>query len=338
MTFARFPIGMLLPRARIAVASQIAGLRSALEARGLVGLRWVDPTAIDVAELSDCEVLVGEPSLCAPLVDKMPRLKWMQSTFAGCNPLLDVSKRDYVVTRCAGFFGPDMAEYAAGHVLALEREFRVQAERQERAEWVGARQGGGNYRRLPTLTLGVLGLGDIGTVVARTFSQGFGMTVLGCKRRPASSDGSDAAGVAGVRTIYPIEELGDFLSRCDYIVSVLPSTPATRGLLDGEVLAACAPKKATLLNVGRGDLLSEATILRALEQGWLRHYVGDVFVPEPLPPTSALWAHPHVTVTAHVSAVTQPSDVVDVLTDNLARYEEGGAEALRFVFDWESGY
>ena len=122
------------------------------------------------------------------------------------------------------------------------------------------------------------------------------------------------------------------------VVSELASTPATRGLLDGEVLAACAPKKATLLNVGRGDLLSEATILRALEQGWLRHSVGDVFVPEPLPPTSALWAHPHVTVTAHVSAVTQPSDVVDVLTDNLARYEEGGAEALRFVFDWESGY
>ncbi len=86
--------------------------------------------------------------------------------------------------------------------------------------------------------------------------------------------------------------------RCDYVVSVLPSTPATRGLLDGEALAPCRARRATLINVGRGDLLSEATILHALERGWLRHFVGDVFVPEPLPASSALWAHPQVPDTA----------------------------------------
>ncbi len=205
---------MPLPRASIAIVSQIAGLRSALEARGLVGLRWIDANAVSVAELAECEVLVGEPSLCAPLVAKMPRLKWMQSTFAGCNQLLDVPKRDYVVTRCAGFFGPDMAEYAAGHILALERDLRTQAERQQRAEWVGAREGGGSYRRLPTLTLGVLGLGDIGMSIARTFRHGFGMTVLGCRRRPEMGDKGEAAAAAGVHAVYPIEQLGDFLGQC----------------------------------------------------------------------------------------------------------------------------
>ncbi len=77
---------------------------------------------------------------------------------------------------------------------------------------------------------------------------------------------------------------------------------------------------------------------RRLPQGWLSHYVGDVFVPEPLPASSPLWAHPGVTVTPHVSAVTQPSDVADAFAENLARFEQGGVAALHHSFDWESGY
>lgn len=87
---------------------------------------------------------------------------------------------------------------------------------------------------------------------------------------------SDRDREAGVRAVFGIDELETFLSRCDYIVAVVPSTPATRGLLDGDVLKACTPRQPTLINVGRGDLLSESTIVRALDQGWLRHYVGDV--------------------------------------------------------------
>ena len=84
--------------------------------------------------------------------------------------------------------------------------------------------------------------------------------------------------------------------------------------------------------------MSEGTILDALDRGWIQHYVGDVFVPEPLPATSKLWSHPQVTITPHVAAVTQPSDVVDVFAQNLARYEEGGAGSVEHVFDWTLGY
>ena len=75
-----------------------------------------------------------------------------------------------------------------------------------------------------------------------------------------------------------------------------------------------------------------------LDRGWLSHFVGDVFAPEPLAPASALWHHPRVTVTPHNSAVTQPEDVAAAFADNLARYEEGGVPALQHVFDWEAGY
>lgn len=328
--------------------SRVAGLREAFEARALTGawLQWHDATTADESalrqSLATCEVLIGEPAECAPLVEHCPKLAWLQSTFAGCNPLLKTSRRDYVATRLAGCFGPDMSEYTALHVLALERKYDEQRDNQRRGAWVaardatGVRQGGADYRRLSSLTLGVLGLGDIGTCIAGTLHHGLRMRVVGW-RRDASPRASDAS--AGVSHVFGgLAELPSFLAQSDYIVSVLPSTPDTAGLLDGDALAPCAARSAALINVGRGDLLSPEAIVRALDAGWLRHYVGDVFAPEPLAAGSPLWAHPKVTVTPHNSAVTAPEDVAGAFADNLARYESGGAAALRHVFDWGSGY
>lgn len=323
------------------VISKVAGLREAFAQRGLTGswLEWT--TAPSAADLAKCEVLVGEPAVIAPMLEGCSSLRWVQSTFAGCNQLLDQPRRDFVTTRLAGSFGPDMAEYTMLHILAQERRYTYQLELQRQKQWLAARgeegtQGGAAYRRLGSLTLGVLGLGDIGSRIAASAHHGFGMRVVGW-RRDGAPRASDTA--AGVSQVYGgTSTLSEFLAQADYYVSVMPSTPATRGLLDGDALAPCAARKPALINVGRGDLLTEATILTALERGWLSHFVGDVFAPEPLPTTSALWAHEHVTVTPHNSAVTQPSDVVDAFATNLERYEAGGVEALTHVFDWEAGY
>lgn len=293
--------------------------------------------------LAGCDVLVGEPALCGPIVDQCSNLMWFQSTFAGCNQLLTASaRRDYTVTRLAGCFGPDMAEYTMLHILAQERAYLAQSEAQQQRAWHdtrGENQGpGSGYRRLPSLTLGVIGLGDIGTEIARVATQGLRMRVVGCRRdsKPRLSDTE-----AGVAKVFGLDELSAFLGSADYLVSVLPSTPATRGLLDGGVLESCAarqPIAPTLINVGRGDLLTEGTILTALDRGWLSHFVGDVFTPEPLPEESPLWGHPRVTITPHNSAVTKPEDVVAAFESNLMRYEAGGVSSLKNVFNWEAGY
>ena len=114
------------------VISKIAGLSEAFTARGLTGewIRWVaEPTR---EALADCEVLVGEPAAVAPMLENCgPELKWVQSTFAGCNPLLDQPRKDFTVTRLAGCFGPDMAEYCMLHILALERQYDLQRELQK---------------------------------------------------------------------------------------------------------------------------------------------------------------------------------------------------------------
>jgi len=338
----------MMRRPVVCVVSRIAGLQESFVAPAFssVSIDW-HTGSLDTPEaltaLSRCEVLVGEPAVCGPVVDQCPNLKWLQSTFAGCNQLLtDSTRRDYTATRLAGCFGPDMAEYCMLHILAQERHFCALRDLQQRSLWEGARSTTGpglsstsTYRRLPTLTLGVLGLGDIGSEISRMAAIGHRMRVVGC-RRDASPRASDAA--SGVAHVYPLEELTAFLSQCDYLVSVLPSTPNSRGLLGGDTLSACAQRRPVLINVGRGDLLSEASILAALENGWLRHYVGDVFEIEPLPSTSALWSHPDVTVTPHNSAVTSANDVVEAFADNLQRYTEGGVGALCHTFDWETGY
>ena len=125
------------------------------------------------------------------------------------------------------------------------------------------------------------------------------------------------------------------LADCDVLVSALPSTAATRGLLGGGRLAACG-RSPLFLNVGRGDLLGEDDVLAALAAGHVREAVLDVFAEEPLSADSPLWASPGVRVTPHVAALSLPADVAAVFCDNLDRWTRG--EELRYAVDWEKGY
>ena len=84
------------------------------------------------------------------------------------------------------------------------------------------------------------------------------------------------------------------------------------------------------------DIISEGTLLDALEQEYLSHAVLDVFAAEPLPPSSALWAHDNVTITPHVAAVSYAHDVAAVFVRNLERWAQG--RPLQHVVDWRTGY
>ena len=93
-----------------------------------------------------------------------------------------------------------------------------------------------------------------------------------------------------------------------------------------------------LINVGRGSIISERDILEALDKEHISQAVLDVFVEEPLPPSSALWAHPRVIVTPHVAAVSTPEDVAEAFCKNLELYLTKGGEALQGTVDFERGY
>ena len=337
---------------RTLLVTRISGLEEELRGRSLsaahfrederqAGLPGIDlvrtKTDEDTAQaITRAEVVVADPDLVASHVDRAAGLKWLQSTFGGVDVLFRYSsRRDYQLTRIKGVFGPLMAEYVLAHILARERHLLELARQQQAHQWKRA-----SYRTLTELTLGILGVGDIGSAVARA-AGAFGMTIWGLRTSPDP--------VPGVDRVFTPERLDKFLAGPDYLVNVLPSTPATRGLLSGETLSKCRPS-AVLINIGRGDVVDEASLMRAVEKGWIGGAVLDTFQQEPLPEDSPLWslsaAHfrederqaglPGVTITPHVAALSLPGPVADVFEANLARYRAG--EPLLHLVDWGCEY
>jgi phosphoglycerate dehydrogenase-like enzyme len=309
---------------RVLLVTRVSRLEEELGSRALPGieLKRTKTEPDTTRALPAAEVVVADPVLVAHLLDQAPGLKWLQSTYAGVDTLFRrSSRRDYVLTRMKGVFGPLMAEYTLTHILARERYVLDLARYQQAREWKPSR-----YRRLSELVLGILGMGDIGQELVRT-AKAFGMTVWGLRTRKDQ--------VPGVDQQFTPDQLLDFLSGPDYLVNVLPSTPATRGLLSGECLKVCR-SSAVFINIGRGDVIDEGSLVRAIREEWISGAVLDVFQEEPLPSDSPLWTLPGVTITPHVAALGWAQDIADIIEGNLAHYQAG--ESLDHVVDWERGY
>jgi len=273
--------------------------------------------------MSDVEIVLADPGKLAPLLDRegsLGALRWLQSTWAGVNPLAGAKRRGYTCTRLAGCFGPQMAEYVFGAILS--EDWRKLGALQAKGHWEP--DSFKKRRRLEKMTLGCLGIGDIASVIGQR-AQAFGMRTVGFASRARPADGFHEVST----------DLAQVLCAADIIVSVLPSTPQTRGLLDGNVLRSCGKDK-LFINVGRGDVISEESLLAAFEEGWLSLAALDVFAIEPLPPTSALWKHPAVRISPHIAAVTYPEDTARLFVENLGLWLKG--RPLQFVVDLDKGY
>ncbi|MFC1483837.1 D-2-hydroxyacid dehydrogenase [Candidatus Neomarinimicrobiota bacterium] len=310
---------------RVLLVTRFPELHPELERLALPGIhleRTKDDTTTGHA-IAQAEIILADPPLIATHLDRASELKWLQSTWAGVDAIFRInSRRDYLLTRVQGLFGPLMAEYILGHIIARERGVVTLAEQQQERIWKPEIR----YRRLSTLTLGVLGLGEIGSAVART-AKAFGMTVWGLRTRDEP--------VPGVDRIFTPDRLDEFLAGPDYLANTLPSTPLTQGLLSGGILQDCQ-STAVFMNVGRGDVVDETSLVTAMREGWISGAVLDVFPEEPLPPESPLWDLPNVTVTPHVAAYSFPDTVAEIFATNLVRYQSG--EPLLYQVDWERGY
>ncbi|UCD36831.1 MAG: D-2-hydroxyacid dehydrogenase [Fidelibacterota bacterium] len=309
---------------RVLLVTRVSGLEEELRSRDLQGIELLrtKKDADTVRALAEAEVLVADPVLVASHLDAGVKLRWLQSTYAGVDSLFrSGTRRDYMLTRVKGVFGPLMAEYTLGHILARERYFLKLARQQENHQWAPKR-----YRRLSDLTLGILGCGDIGSAVAQA-ARTFGMEVWGLRKHPNPAAAFDK--------VYTAEQLADFLAGSDYLVNILPSTPATRGFLSGEVLKACRDT-AVFINIGRGDVIDEASLVKAVQHSWIAGAILDVFGEEPLAPGSPLWDLPGVTITPHVAALGFAGDIADIIEANLGHYQAG--EPLKHRVDWERGY
>lgn len=293
----------------------------------------VSPGQADtLSKLNVAEILVADCDLLIPYANKLTSVKWIQATWAGLDkfiPHIQNTERNYVLTRFSGeLFGLVMSEYVVAQIVNFERDQRQQYENQRLAEW---KQDGKltNHRHIRDLTIGILGLGTIGKIMAEKLKL-FGATLWGMTR---STPKERLSYLDEHRTV---DNLQDVLKNCDYIINILPSTRNTDGLLNGTVLQHCKAKNTVFINIGRGSVIREADLINALEQKWILAAILDVFEKEPLPKKSKLWNFPQVTISPHNSGVTVLHDVVEQFAANYARYMKG--ESMKNIFDFNKGY
>jgi glyoxylate/hydroxypyruvate reductase A len=220
-----------------------------------------------------------------------------------------------------------MSEYIVLHCLSYLRQQRRYDSQQREKSWDDDR----NQPAARSVRVGIMGLGELGQDAARKLAV-MGFDVAGWSRSPKT--------IEGLQTFSGEDGMKAFLARTDILVSLLPLTPDTRGIINAGMLSGLAQDGRLggpfLINAGRGGLQVADDILAALDAGTLKGATLDVFEVEPLPADSRLWSHPGVTVTPHNSAMSEPEAIATAVATQIGRLEAG--EPLLNVVDPARGY
>ena len=300
------------------VNQQYRDLIEALELPNLVLLND------DPRYLIEADIWLAEPKLAAPLLPHAKNLKWLQSSFAGIEALMSPrGRKDYLLTNIKGIFGPLMSEYVFGYLLAHIRSHDFYRLQQRQKHWQVESP---PYSSLQNMRLLLLGTGSIAQYLAKT-AQHFGMHVTGINSSGNTVDSFDA--------IKTMPTLGEALTKADVVVNLLPSTPATRNILNADMLATLKPD-AILFNVGRGDALDLDALNNQLIANPSQQAILDVFTQEPLPNSHPIWERENTIITPHMSALSQPEQIVTQFSQNYHRYLAG--KPLANVIDFNKGY
>jgi glyoxylate/hydroxypyruvate reductase A len=301
-------------------ATRYAGLIRA--PRGRVTLALASTAEMAGHVVRETEVLYGwnvPPAILALAT----RARWLQTMSAGVEwALVPELPAQITVTRVPGVFGAWMAEYVLGWALSVTQRMETYREAQRERRWIDEVL----PDRLRDKTFAVVGLGDIGRVIAR-HAHAFGARVVGVSR--------SGTRIPGVDRVVRLAGLTRALREADFVVLALPLTPATTGLMGREALAAMQAS-AWLINVGRGRLVDDAALVDALAQHRIGGAILDVFAEEPLPRTHPLWSTPNTVVTPHIAGPSTPDEIAPVFNDNLARFLAG--RPLRHVVNRVRGY
>jgi len=287
-----------------------------------------------LAQAPDADVLVGfNPEICAPqLLAAATQLRWIESLAAGvenCLAVPGLRERGLLLTNMRAVDAAVIAEHAIALTLAIAHGLDVFAVDTAHAQWSFAHGATTPMQSLEGKTLLVVGLGGIGTEVARR-AHGLGMTVV------ATRDG-DRKGPAFVSHVGAPAELAALAKSADVIVSCVPLTPVTKDMFDAKFFALLKPT-AIFVNISRGGTMVMADLTQALVAKRLAGAGLDVADPEPLPAGDPLWRAPHVLITPHISSRSDlPGEGRWIVAgENMRRYARG-ANMLNVV-DQARGY
>lgn len=276
--------------------------------------------------INEAEVLYGFPDVPMSVVASSKTLRLMHVQSTGVDRFAPhLVDSQVILTNSRGVHAKPVAEHAVALMMALAYNFRSHTKMQEKRLWEDP-----GIERLEGKVAGLLGLGAIGKEIARK-CKAFDMEVIGIRRDPSQP------APAFVDRVYGMDGLMEVMAESDVVLCSLPLTRETQGCLKYEHFAAMKPT-AFFVNVGRGPVVDEAGLIRALREGRPRGTGLDVFETEPLPQDSPLWEMENVVITPH-SGGKSPENrrrSLAILIENLRRMKEG--RPLINVVDKKRGY
>lgn len=277
-------------------------------------VRFLAESEVSEADLAWADAFVGFKPVPA---FHLKSVRWVHALGAGVDAFVYRKpwKPDVLLTRTTGSFGQKIGEYCLAHMLADLQHHEAFARSQSNRSW----------NPVPPLPLSgsrvtVMGTGSVGQELARML-QALGVQVSGVSMRGERKPHMDH--------VYPLSHIGDAVSAADWIINTLPLTAQTDKLFGRALFARM--NGAGFINVGRGPSVDRAALLEALDQGYLRLAVLDVFEEEPLPDASPLWKRKDVRITPHVAAVTSVEEALSGFLDTLHKLEAGERELVNRV-------
>ena len=252
-------------------------------------------------------------------IPKIKQLKWFQVLMTGYEHILRTGLigKDILLTNCAGTVSIPIAEVVIGYLLFFVKKIRESMENQKFHKMDRML---GQMKELHNRTIGVLGLGHIGKIIAKKAKLGFEMEVLGYDKYVKEFEYADR--------IFPADQLDEVLKVSDFVVISLPLTPETDRLISERELRLMKPT-AYLVNVARGEILEKEAFTCAIKEGWIAGAAIDVFWGDPtayvLPPDDELWDIDNLLITAHNATGTDRyvMRTGQLFCENLARFMKG---------------
>jgi len=280
-------------------------------------VRWYHSEEDMLADEFDAEVL-----LCWGMdtpdraFKKMQSIKWVQSLSAGYEGLAridDLKERKAILSKIKGVHGFVMAETCLAFILCFVRSFPLIVSRQKQHVWKKPELY--QLRECRDITVGIIGMGDIGSNVAK-LCKSLEMRVIGCKRRVCEMENVDK--------MYSLDDMSEMLPQCDFVVDLVPNTPESVGMIDEKIFRMMKPE-GVFINIGRGKTVKTEDLVQALQNGVIAGAALDAIDPEPLNEDSPLWDMENVFITPHCSADSPNyfDRAIGVVAANLDSYIKG---------------
>lgn len=256
-------------------------------------------------------------------VAEFPNLKVVQSVGAGIDHLLHTKIPDSIkVSRIVDpALKQEMFEHVLVCVMTSMKNLLTYYKDQLKNEWKPK-----NYKSIGETTITILGLGEIGKLVAERF------VALGFKVKGWSNS---AKNINGVEAFAGKKGLNSAISETDFIVNILPLTNETEGILNKVFFNQCS-KQTVLINVGRGGHLVEKDLLSAIDEKFIKEAYLDVFREEPLPENHPFWKNENIYITPHIASVTNATTALQQVADNYKRMKN--KETLLNEVSLDKGY